>query len=153
MISICTDYQQILEFITLPEIYRYAGCVGGSIESVQVRENDSSFWLSFVNNGEVIGLTVFHKKNSCTTEFHPYILRAFKHLYNEMVQEIFAWFIEKMPENYIKLNAVIPNIHKGAIKAAEAAGMTLEGVDRMSYQTENDVCDRINYGITREEMG
>ncbi|MBL4891456.1 MAG: GNAT family N-acetyltransferase [Rhizobiaceae bacterium] len=153
MIEICRDADKILSFMTLPEIYRYAGEYGGSVDNVQISDNESCFWLSFTSDGEVVGMTGFHKKNTCTVEFHPYILRVKKHLYNEMVQEIFTWFVGNMPEIYIKLNAVIPEIHKGAIKAAEIAGMKLEGVDRMSIRTKEGVCDRINYGITREEIG
>ncbi|MBL4940967.1 MAG: GNAT family N-acetyltransferase [Colwellia sp.] len=138
--------------MTLPEIYRYAGEYGGSVENVQVNCDESCFWLSFTVDNELIGMTTFFKKTSCTVEFHPYILRSSKHLYNEMVQSIFKWFIETMPVNYTKINAVIADINKGAISAAIEAGMKQEGVDRMSYQTENGGCDRINYGITREEM-
>ena len=84
--------------------------------------------------------------------FHPYILRAHKLEYNTMVQQFFKWFVESVPEQICKLNVAIPRQFKGAISAAEAAGMKLEGIDRMSYLSKNGPCDRLLLGITRREM-
>lgn len=136
----------------LPEIFRYAAEHGAEPERAIVKSDESCFWLSFTDDGEIVGMTSFYRKTGAVVEFHPYILRKNKDLYNEMVQKIFKWFVETMPDKYIKINAVIPVIYKGAIKAAKEAGMMKEGVDRMSYRTKSGACDRINYGITRMEM-
>ena len=58
--------------------------------------------------------------------FHPYILRKFKAHYNDMVQEFFKWFLAEVPEQICKLNVAIPEQFKGAITAAEKAGMIIE---------------------------
>lgn len=146
------DMSAVKSFMTKPEIFRYAGEHNADPKFATVRSNDYCFWLSFKIDGETVGMTSFYRTSGCAVEFHPYILRAYKGLYNEMVSQIFEWFAENMPDKYIKINAVIPVIHKGAINAAIEAGMTQEGVDRMSYITESGACDRINYGITREEI-
>lgn len=137
----------------LPEVFRYAAEFGSGKDSAQINTGESCFWVSFTVDNEIIGMTSFYRKTGIAVEFHPYILHKNKDLYNGMVQEIFKWFVGSMPESYIKINAVIPVVHKGAINAAIEAGMTQEGVDRMSYKTQSGACDRINYGITREEMG
>jgi len=85
-------------------------------------------------------------------QFHPYIKREYKSDYDEMVQSFFGWFKEHMQAEAIKLNALIPDKFKGAIKAAFRAGMHQEGVDRLSFRTKDGTHDRILFGILREEM-
>ena len=143
---------QVKDFMLLPEISRYAVEYGSDLESEVFEANGRQCWLSYIVDGKRVGIINFYLKTGTMGMFHTYILREFKKNYDVMVQEFFNWFLDEMPEQMVKLNVVIPTQFKGAIKAAESAGMTREGVDRMSYLSEDGPCDRILLGIIRREM-
>lgn len=139
-------------FMSLPEIARYATEYGASIDDLNCEITTQNGWLLYSVNDEPVGLTQLEIISGCAAQFHPYILREFKEHYDDMVQEIFTWFIEEVPDQIVKLNAVIPSHCKGALLAAEQAGMVTEGADRESFLTYDGPCDRILKGILRREM-
>ena len=143
---------QVKDFMLLPEISRYAAEYGSDLESEVFEANGRQCWLSQIVDGKRVGLIKFYLVTGTMGMFHPYILREFKKNYNVMAQEFFNWFLDEVPDQIVKLNVAIPRQFDGAIKAAESAGMTREGVDRMSYLSEDGPCDRILLGITRREM-
>ncbi len=142
----------VRKFMMLPEIYRYAAEYGVEKENTVFVYGPKEFWLTYRVGTEPVGLINMHIETGSMCQFHPYILREFKGYYDAMVRAFFDWFMEKMPLEAVKLNAIIPTIFKGALKAAERAKMKTEGLDRMSYRTADGVCDRVQVGITREEM-
>ena len=152
MITVCKDPEIVRVFISLPEIIRYAAEEGATINDIQAETTSRNGWLIYSKDGESMGLTQMQIKTGCMAEFHPYILRKYKQHYDDMIKEIFAWFIEHVPGQIVKLNAWIPAIYKGALNAADRAGMITEGVDRKSFLTKSGACDRILKGITRQEL-
>lgn len=152
MITVCKDPEVVKTFMSLPEICRYAAEEGANIDSIEAETTGRNIWLIYSKDGESMGLTQMQIKTGCMAEFHPYILRKYKQNYDDMIKEIFNWFIENMPAQIVKLNAWIPSICKGALSAADRAGMITEGVDRKSFLTKMGACDRILKGITRQEM-
>ena len=150
MITRCKDMSLIDLFMTLPEIRRYAAEYGA--EDQPATEDERNIWLVYSIDDDPIGIINLHMITGCAAQFHPYILRSGKTYYNEMVNEFFGWFMDNAPEEIEKLNVIIPDIYKGALKAANVAKMVTEGVDRKSWLTENGPCDRILLGITRGEL-
>lgn len=150
MIVICEDYELINHFMSLPEITRYSREFGatGSIHKPDKRK----LWVAYAIDGMVIGLISMRSMTGSACEFHPYILSDHKKDYVNMCVMFFKWFDKHMPAQVVKLNTAIPSPYRAALRAAEAGGMTKEGTDRMSYRTKTKVCDRILYGITREEI-
>jgi hypothetical protein len=148
MISVCKDMGLVRDFMLLPEISRYAVEYGADPKDEEFECNGRQGWLLYSN----IGMVKFYLLTGTMGMFHPYILRAHKHQYSEMVQAFFKWFINNVPEQICKLNVAIPKQFKGAINAAEVAGMKHEGVDRLSYLSKDGPCDRMLLGITRREM-
>ena len=144
MITVCDNRQEVIEFMALPEVSRYAREYG----SGELTFTSKELWLLYDDKGMIN----IHVETGAMCQFHPYILKRHKTLYNSMVREFFEWFVCNMPAEAVKLNAVIPDIFKGAILAAERAGMTLEGVDSLSYRSANGVHDRLMFGISREQM-
>lgn len=151
MISVCRDYEFINQFMSLPEITRYSREYGANVKTVFAPENNE-LWLDYSINGERIGLINMHVETGSMCAFHPYILKSAKGHYVKMCLLFFKWFDDVMPPEAVKLNTIIPAPYRATIKAAEAGGMKKEGTDRMSYRTSRKVCDRIHYGITREEI-
>lgn len=138
--------------MNLPEIYRYAAEYGA--KSVEPDMSKKELWLSYIVDGEKVGLTNLYVLTGSACQFHPYILRKYAAHYEKMVREIFAWFCENMPPEAVKLNALIPTMFKATIEAGKAAGGQVEGIDRLSYRrTKTRIYDRLLLGITREEMG
>ncbi len=150
MINQCVDMDFVNDFMTLPEVKRYASEYGAEPEEFTTDSRNA--WLCYSVNGISIGLINFHIVTGCAAQFHPYILRRFKANYDEMVQEFFQWFVISNHDKVTKLNVVIPEVCKGALKAADRARMTLEGVDRNSWLTKSGPCGRIMLGITLEEL-
>ena len=137
-------------FMTLPEVRRYAAEYGAEDPVFETSKRNA--WLLYSTKNEYAGLISFHIETGTMSMFHPYILREFKHLYDEMAQEFFKWFLDNAHDQIVKLNVIIPVIFKGALDAADRGGMTREGVDRDSYLTEIGPVDRILLGITLKEL-
>jgi len=144
--------EAVKSFMMRPEIYRYAVEFGCRVQDHSFISTDSDFWLSYRQDNELIGLINVHVITGAMCQFHPYILHKHKDGYNRMVLEFFKTFKEIMPENMAKLNAYIPVVFNGAIKAAKQAGMVEEGIDRQSYLTSKGAIDRIMFGKLREDM-
>jgi hypothetical protein len=151
LIEVCNDPEEVKRFMSLPEIWRYAAEYGATTDDIDCTCTDRSLWLKYTS-GEALGMTHLEIINGAMASFHPYILHKFKSEYDSMVKEIFAWFVAHIPAQIEKLNAYIPVICKGALSAADRAGMKTEGIDRKSFLTDSGAVDRILKGITRQEM-
>ena len=152
MITVCKDMLIVRDFMLLPEVSRYAVEYGADPKDEEFKCDGRNGWLIYSKDGLEVGMIKFYLLTGTMGQFHPYILRKYKDYYNEMVQEFFAWFVENVPEQICKLNVAIPKQFKGAINAAEVAGMKHEGIDRLSYLSKSGPCDRMLLGITRREM-
>ena len=150
MIKQCLDMDFVNNFMTLPEVRRYAAEYGA--EDEEFITDSRHAWLSYSVCNVSVGLIYFHIITGCAAQFHPYILRKYKDEYDNMVQEFFRWLISTDQSTITKFNAVIPETCKGALKAADRARMTVEGVDRDSFLTEDGPCGRIMLGITLKEL-
>ena len=151
LIKVCNDPEEVKRFMSLPEIWRYAAEYGATPDDIDGANTDRSVWLKYAN-GEALGMTHLEIINGAMASFHPYILHKFKAEYDAMVKEIFAWFVAHIPPQIGKLNAYIPVTCKGALLAADRAGMQTEGIDRQSFLTGSGAVDRILKGITRQEL-
>lgn len=135
-----------------PEIIRYAAEYGSNLEEEVFKGDGRQGYLTYSVGGKEAGLIDFHLVTGTMAQFHPYILRKYKEHYDDMNRAFFKWFLEEVPDQIVKLNAYIPKKFKGALDAANRVGMIVEGVDRLSYLSEDGPCDRILLGITRREM-
>ena len=149
MINICRDKDKIMAFMLLPEIKYYSMEHGADdITLSDIVTEGSECWLDYKS----IGLISLHVESGCMAQFHPYILRSHKTEYNAMIKCFFLWFNENIDDSIVKLNVSIPDRFTGAISAARTAGMSEEGVDRLSYLSSAGPCDRLNFGILRGEL-
>ena len=152
MIRVCKNVNTVRDFMLLPEITRYAAEHGSKPDDEEFKLDSRNGWLIYNHEGRDVGMIKFYLCTGTMGMFHPYVLRAYKSEYDNMVQEFFKWFVDNVPEQICKLNVAIPKPFKGAIKAAKRAGMRSEGIDRMSYLSKDGACDRMLLGITREEI-
>lgn len=152
MIDVCKDLEFVRDFMLSPEISRYAVEYGADPKDEEFVSNGRQGWLGYTKDGQIVGMIKFYLVTGTMGMFHPYILRKYKADYNQMVFDFFKWFSDNVPEQICKLNVAIPTQFQGAINAAEAVGMIIEGVDRMSYLSKEGPCDRVLLGITRQEL-
>ena len=151
MIEVERSAGHIRGFMNSPEIYRYAAEYGaGEINPTFER---GEVWLSYVKDGLKVGMISLYVVTGSMCQCHPYILRAYRDNYETMLRELFKWFIDNMPKEAIKLNAIIPTLFSTTIEIVKKVGGKVEGIDRQSYRrTKTRVYDRVLLGITREEM-
>lgn len=152
MISVCNDMALVKKFMLLPEIYRYCAEFGTDKSDIEFTSDKKEIWLTDSLDDKNVGLINLHVMTGSMCMFHPYILRNYRAGYDDMIQDFFSWFDSNMPPEAIKLNAIIPTMFRGSIKAANTAGMKQEGIDRLSYRHKSGVYDRVLFGITREEI-
>ena len=136
----------------LPEIFRYAAEFGAIKESVEYNQSDREIWFEYIDNNELVGMIHMTVETGVMCMFHPYILKDYAYSYVSMITQFFSFFCAEVRPQLVKLNCAIGRIFRPAIKAAVDVGMTKEGIDRMSYLTKNGPCDRVLFGITRDEM-
>ena len=152
MILVCRDMDYINMFMSQPDVFKYCSEFGTSIDDVNFKHDERAIWLNYTVDGEQVGLINAQISTGVMCTFHPYINKDRRHLYGDMIKELFKWLYINMPSEIVKFNAVIPTLFKGAIKAANAAKMKNEGLDRMSFRHKTGLYDRVLFGITREEM-
>lgn len=109
-------------------------------------------WLIVMDNGFILGIIYVHCDTSCSLGFHPYLIKKYRSHGREMVKSFFKWFLDAVPESYLKINVVIPECFKSTVNFSRKVGFTQEGVSRDSYKFNNKVYNRIISGITREEV-
>jgi len=143
--------QKVQDFMLLDEIFKYAAEPGANPEDAKFSYDNKNIWLTYTENNELLGLIRLQMKTNTMCEFHPYILKKVSRQYIKMVHKFYGWFFSEMKPEFLKLNAVIATCWPSGIRAAKLAGMTVEGVDRMSYTTDTGIYDRIMFGITRKE--
>lgn len=109
-------------------------------------------WILVLNDTSIIGVIYINVETNCAIQFHPYLMKEHRKHGAEMVKAFFEWFICNTPENYIKINVIIPECFKSVLNFAEKVGFKEEGVCRKSYIKKGHAYDRHFYGITREEI-
>ena len=135
----------------MPEILQYAAEDDPSQDPVFTCESGEA-WLLAMDGDVFVGIIYTHTTGSAVAFFHPYILKEYKGKFETMCKAFLTWFADEMPEQIIKLNALIPTYAKAAYKTAISIGLTKEGTDRMSYRKYDKIWDRYLMGITRGEM-
>jgi len=153
LIVITRDLHLISDFLLTPEIFRYAAEFGVSKESLCLDSIDKNeVWLAYIINDRMVGLINLEKTSGCAVKIHPYILKEHKVSYKAMIRECYT-FIGNNIIGCVKVNAVIACKFKRTIEIAKELGMKVEGEIRDNYQvSENEVCDSIFLGITKDEM-
>ena len=125
---------------------------GVIIDNFEPYNSTASVWLIYSENDVDIGMLFINNDSTTAISFHPYIMPEHKGSGRGMVSEFFSWFIENIPAKVNKINVKVPIIHKTVYNFAKKVGFIDEGVDRMSYTKNGEVCDRYALGLTRSEI-
>lgn len=109
-------------------------------------------WLLVLSDLDIVGIIGIHGTSSCCVDFHPYLKKKHRPKCRIMIFELYNWFIDNIPINYVKMNTTIPTCFMSAINTAHNTGLTHEGTCRKSYIRNGELYDRYFLGITRDEM-
>lgn len=109
-------------------------------------------WILVLNNNKTIGVIYIHCDTSCSIGFHPYLLKDHRIYGIEMMKAFFEWFIEYLPEEYVKINVIIPECFASVVSFARKVGFKKEGICRNSYTKSGNIYNRVMLGITRDEV-
>ena len=122
------------------------------IDNFEPYNSSTAAWFIYSNDDIDVGMLFVSNDSSTAINFHPYIMPEHKGSGRKMVVEFFEWFIRNIPAKVNKINVKVPIIHKTVYNFAKKVGFIDEGVDRMSYTKNGEVCDRYALGLTRSEI-
>ena len=109
-------------------------------------------WLLIYNDNDIVGVIYVYCESTCSIGFHPYMLKKYRRYGREMVKKFYKWFLENLPESYVKINVAIPECFKSTVNFALKVGFTQEGINRNSYKYNDTIYNKIALGITRGEI-
>ena len=128
----------VKKIMLMPEILQYAAGDNPEYDPVFTC-NKNEAWLLAMDGDVFVGIVYTHIAGGAVAFFHPYVLKEHKGKFEVMCKTFLKWFADEMPEQIIKLNALIPAYAKATYKTAISIGLTKEGTDRMSYRKHNKI--------------
>ncbi len=147
----CDDMAIVKEIVTLPDIWERISD-GVDSDNYYPSTDSTNQWLVVVENDTAIGIIYLHCDTSCSLGFHPYMMKAHRKHGRDMMKAFFKWFLDNIPDQYVKINVVIPDCFKSTINFAKRNGFVEEGICRESYTKDGGVFNRVMLGITRKEV-
>ena len=113
----------------------------------------SALWLQCEKDGEKMGLSAVKVASNSVLNIHIHIQKKFRGAGTiETGKIILRWVVENAGPNFSKINTKIPVIYKDVIRFAHILGFKDEGVDRLSIMKGGKLIDRLNLGITFDEV-
>lgn len=150
-VNITNDMDLVRQVVVSPDIWDRLSDVDET-EGFYPTTDIYNKWLLVMSDMDIIGVIYLHTDTNCSVGFHPYLFEKKRKYGREMIKVFFAWFLESIPEQYVKINVIIPECFKSTMNFAEKVGFTLEGCCKKSHFRDGVVYDRNFYGITREEI-
>lgn len=112
---------------------------------------DGIYWLSIVDDNEIIGAYLLHMVNAITYEIHTCLLpSAYGKKARDAAKDVLNWMVENT--NCEKIITHVPEFNRLALRYAKKAGLMEEGIIRKSFKKNGKVYDQVLLGITREEI-
>lgn len=152
-IEICKDVEYIRS-VLLEDQEMYERSSDDYTDPVAIQKAFGSvLWLTCIKNDQRIGLAAIKIASSCVLNVHIHIQKQFRGNGTiELGKLILTWIVENAADQYVKINTKIPIIYKDVIQFAHKLGFKDEGIDRLSIMKKGRLIDRLNLGITFEEV-
>ena len=113
----------------------------------------SALWLQCKKDNQKIGLSAIKVASSSVLNIHIHIQKQFRGAGTiEVGKTILRWVVENAGPSFYKINTKVPVIYKDVIRFAHTLGFKDEGVDRLSIMKSGKLVDRLNLGITFNEV-
>ena len=103
-------------------------------------------------NDNLAALFMFHQTNAHTYDIHSALLPEFwgQSLAHLLGLEACRWMVENTPCE--KITTSVPSFNNPAYNMALAAGMSVEGCNRMSFMKHGQLYDQTLLGFTKGEI-
>jgi len=109
-----------------------------------------NIWIIISYNNNVVGLFQLKQVGAVTYEIHVNLLKPFRRLRYYAGFALGDWVLKNTTLN--KITTQIPTTSPHVIKFAVDMGFTFEGTNRESYLKNGKICDKLLFGITRNEI-
>jgi len=108
-------------------------------------------WLVIKNDDLVVAIYNMHALNGVTLQIHAHVLPQYrKDFSRESGLAALRWIINNT--DYQKIVATIPSIYDNVKKFTESFGFIVEGINRLSYKKNGNLCSQWLMGVTRGEL-
>jgi RimJ/RimL family protein N-acetyltransferase len=112
--------------------------------------DDSVYWLLIKDNSKLCGLFMAHQINGITCEVHTCVLPESRgNQTADYTSKLFDWIFSHT--HYKKVITHVPSFNPRALLLAEKSGMSIEGVNRLSFMKNNHIYDQYSLGKTYQE--
>ena len=111
-----------------------------------------SCWLVITDDdGELMAIYVFHRRNAVTYEAHPVVLPEHRKCYSDDTGRVaLTWLLDNVIDCQ-KVTALVPALYPNARDFGLRMGFQIEGTNRKSYLKHAQLHDQWHLGITRQE--
>ncbi len=110
-------------------------------------------WLECVKDGDRVGLSAVLTASSSVLNIHIHIPKKNRGTGTLKVgREFLRWVVDNSAKQYVKINTKVPMIYRDVIRFAHKLGFKDEGIDRLSIMKNGKLVDRLNMGITFDEV-
>lgn len=110
-------------------------------------------WLECERDGKRVGLSAVSTASSSVLNIHIHMPKKNRGMGTLKVGRAFLdWVVNNSASQYVKINTKVPVIYKDVIRFAHKLGFKDEGIDRLSIMKNGKLVDRLNLGITFNEV-
>jgi hypothetical protein len=147
----CFDSAVIKSIFTHPKIWPHISDDACDIKTFEPVLHDSVYYLVPTINGVSCGVFMYVPQNAIMYEVHSCILPEHRGAYSvNFAKESLYWMVSNT--GCKKVITHVPEKNRLALAFAKRAGMTIEGVNRKSYQKAGEIFDQFILGITEKEI-
>lgn len=110
-------------------------------------------WLECEKDGKRVGLSAVNVASNSVLNIHIHIPKVHRGIGTLKIGRAFlGWVVNNSSKQYVKINTKVPTIYKDVIRFAHKLGFKDEGIDRLSIMKNGELVDRLNLGITFDEV-
>lgn len=151
MIVRCFDTDVLKSIFTHPSIWPHISDDYCDIKTYEPAINDLVYYLVPTIQGVSCGVFMFVPQNTIMYEVHSCLLPEYRGKdSHELAKDALLWMVNNTMCR--KVITHVPENNRLALAFAKRAGMTLEGINRKSYQKAGEILDQFILGITEREI-
>ncbi len=146
-----TDVEQIGRILKDPEIFARIAEDDVTPEEYEIPTDGYQCYMLIYVGDTVIGVWNLYPNGASTLNIHCQILKQHRVYAMDAGRLIVEWFVAEAPEQYVKLNAEIPQTYPDVYHYTKKFGFQDEGVNRQSIKKAGEIVDQWRLGLTKAE--
>lgn len=151
-IEVCHDTQYLID-VLLNDGEMYARSADDFTPDDIAKSFSSAVWLTGFRSLERVGLVSVRPVSSSVLNIHIHVPKQHRGKGTlEFGRQALRWVVANSNSKFFKINTKVPVIYKDVIRFAHKLGFRDEGLDRLSIMKNGKIIDRVNLGITFDEI-